>query len=458
MERLGSLDAMFIAIEDPVNHMHIGSIGIFEGPSPGFDAVRLVVRSKLPLVPRYHQRVREAPFSVGRPLWIDDVHFDLRYHLRHSALPPDEPRALEHLVERVMSQALDRARPLWEMWVVEGLPDDRWALVSKVHHCMVDGIAGTDLLAVMMDLEPDAPTVTLPPWTYSPEPTRAQLAWDTLTMSAAAVTGAARGLLDASLHPRQAVGAFRDFAAGAAALVAPKHRAAGTLTGPIGPHRRWTRASASIDDVRTIRGAFGGTLNDVVLAAITRGFRALLLDRGEPVAGRSVSSLVPVSMRTADARGVFDNRVAAFHALLPVGIEDPVDTLAAVRAHLDELKRSHEVDASEVVLSAGDIVPPVLAAALARVVVHAQDTFQTVTTNVPGPQFPLYLAGRRMIEAYPYVPVAGHIQMDVAIWSYCGTLYFGVTGDLDGAPDIEVLAHGIEAGFAELTKAAADAS
>jgi diacylglycerol O-acyltransferase len=204
-----------------------------------------------------------------------------------------------------------------------------------------------------------------------------------------------------------------------------------------------------------MRAVCGGTVNDVVLAAITRGFRSLLLARGEDVAGRTVSTLVPVSLRTDDARGVLDNRVGALHALLPVGLEDPRATLDALKSHLDTLKRSHEVDASAAVSTIGEVVPPVIAAVATRLVVHGQERFQTVTTNVPGPQFPLYLAGRRMTAGYPYVPIAGHLRIGVAIWSYCGTLYVGVTGDHDAAPDIDVLARGIGAGLRELRTVAA---
>ena len=215
-----------------------------------------------------------------------------------------------------------------------------------------------------------------------------------------------------------------------------------SLTGPIGPHRRWARTSVSLDDVKTIRQAFGGTVNDVVLAAVTRGFRELLRGRGEPVDGRTITTLIPVSMRSADARGTLDNRVSAVYARLPIGIDDPVETLVAIHEHMEELKVSHEIDASAAIVGVGDVAPPVLAAVLARVLVHSQEIVQTVATNVPGPQVPLYVCGRRMLEAYPYVPIAGHIRIGVAIWSYCGDMYFGITGDWDSAPDIDRLAAG----------------
>ena len=459
MERMNSLDAVFVAAEDSVNHMHIGSVGIFEGPPPPYADVRALIASKLQLVPRYRQRVREAPISIGRPLWIDDVHFDLDYHLRATALPVHAGRrALEELVGRVMSQPLDRNRPLWEMWVIEGLADDRWAILSKVHHCMVDGIAGTDLLGVVMNTLPDETLQPADEWTPRPEPSRLDLGQMSIRMALESVGAVVTGIAGAALHPAQAWDRFRNIAVGLERLVAPSRRAGATLTGPIGPHRRWTRTRVSLDEIKTVRVAFGGTVNDVVLVAVAGGFRELLLSRGEPVEHRTITTMIPVSMRGSDGRGTLDNRVSAVYARLPVGIDDPIECLAAIRAHMDELKQSHEIDASAAVIGIGDVAPPVVAAALARAVVHSQEIVQTVATNVPGPQMPLYVCGRRMLEAYPYVPIAGHIRVDVAIWSYCGDLYFGITGDWDGAPDIEKVAFGIDRAFEDLAKAAASAA
>jgi WS/DGAT/MGAT family acyltransferase len=457
MERMGSLDAVFIAVEDTVNHMHIGSVGIFEGPVPSFEAVRALCAAKLQFVARYRQRVREAPASIGRPLWIDDVDFDLENHLRHTALPTGDRFGLEQLVGRVMSHPLDRRHPLWEMWLIEGLGDDRWALLSKVHHCMVDGIAGSDLLAVIMDLEPDAPLPAPDDWTPAAEPSRIELARDTGEMTIKSISDAVRGGARALRHPVGAFDRARIVATGAARIAAPARRGGSSLTGPIGPRRRWARTSVPLDDVKTIRVAFGGTVNDVVLTAVTRGFRQLLHARGERVDGRTITTLVPVSMRSADARGTLDNRVSAVYARLPIGVDDPVDALGAVREHMDELKSSGEVDASGAIVGVGDFAPPVLAAVLARALVHGQEIVQTVATNVPGPQVPLYVCGRRMLEAYPYVPIAGHIRIGVAIWSYCGELFVGITGDWHGARDIDRLARGIDLAFEELLKEATSA-
>jgi len=273
MERMSSLDAVFIAVEDAVNHMHIGSVGIFEGPAPSYGEVRALVAAKLQLIPRYRQRVREAPASIGRPLWIDDVHFDLDYHLRHTALPTSDRFALERLVGRVMSHPLDRHRSLWEMWLIEGLGDERWALLSKVHHCMVDGIAGSDLLALIMDHEPDAPQLAPDEWSPAPEPSRVELARYAADMAIGSMATVARDGVHALRRPADALDRARDVAVGLGRMILPGRRGGSSLTGPIGPHRRWARTRVSLDDVKAVRDAFGGTVNDVLLAAVTRGFR-----------------------------------------------------------------------------------------------------------------------------------------------------------------------------------------
>ena len=456
MERLSPLEASFLAIEDAANHMHIGSIGIFAGPAPTYGELCGLVASKLALVPRYRQRVRTAPASIGRPVWVDDPGFRLERHARHTVLPAPGGRAeLRLLVGRLMSQQLDRGQPLWEDWMVEGLGDGHWALVTKVHHCMVDGIAGSDLLAVVLDREHEPGPVPPDDWHPRPEPSVADLALHSLRGLAAAPMTWVRGAGDALRHPDATLTRAWDVAVGLGrlgGLVRPVPPS--TLTGPIGPDRRWDCARATLAEIKEVRSVLGGTVNDIVLAAVTRGFRDLLAAREEPLADRVVRSLVPVSLRTPDARGVFDNRVTAVVADLPVGVEDPVERLAAVQAQMESLKLSHEADASEVITAAVGFAPPMLTALLTRVAIHRQHSVETITTNVPGPQIPLYALGRRMLEAYPYVPISGTIQIGVAVWSYDGGLHFGVTGDWDAVPDLAVLGAGITDGLRELRHAA----
>ena len=456
MERMQALDASFLAIEDAVNHMHIGSVGILEGPAPAYRDLCERIASRLVLVPRYRQRVRTAPASVGRPVWIDDPHFRIDYHVRHVALPSGDPTTeLHRLVGRLMSQQLDRQKPLWENWMVEGLGEGQWALVTKVHHCMVDGIAGSDLLEVILDRQAEPPPSPPDTWQPAPEPSVAELAWHTLAETVEAPRTWARGVARAARHPDVTLRRAGDVALGLArlgGLVRPAP--VSTLTGPIGPHRRWDCTRVTLADVKWIRTRLGGTVNDVVLAAVTRGFRELLQARDELVVDRVVRTLVPVSRRAPDARGLVDNRVTAVFAELPVGIDDSVECLTEVRTQMQGLKGSHEAEASELATNMSGFGPPTLTALLTRVAVHRQRSVETITTNVPGPQVPLYLLGCRMLEAYPYVPIAGNIRVSVAIWSYAGGIYFGVTGDWGTAPDLSVLCAGIDEGVRELHHAA----
>jgi diacylglycerol O-acyltransferase / wax synthase len=448
MQPLSPLDASFLDVEDAVSHMHIGSVGVFEGPPPAYEALRAAVREKLVLVPRYRQIVRFVALRAGRPVWVDDPHFNLEYHLRHTALPtPGGEQELRRLVGRVMSQQLDRAKPLWEMWVAEGLEEGRWALISKTHHCMVDGVSGTDLLSVMLDDRADPDALGEDGWAPRPAPTGVALLAIAIAGSLSIPYGAARGLL----APRRLAEQGRDVALGLLRmrkLIKPPP--ASSLNGPVGPNRRWNWARAQLSDVKEVRRALGGTVNDVVLASITGGFRDLLLSRGEPV-DRSVRTLVPVSVRSPGERGVYNNRVSAMFAELPVGIESPVERLNAIRAELADLKQSKEAVAGEVLTSLSGFAPPLLLSLAERVGTRVpQHSINTVTTNVPGPQNPLFACGRLMLEAFPYVPLGGHVRVGVAIFSYHGALTFGVTGDYDTAADIAVLCRGIEHALAEL--------
>jgi WS/DGAT/MGAT family acyltransferase len=453
MDRMSPQDASFLHVENEVNHMHIASVAIFEGPPPGYDAIVSMIESKLPLVPRYRQKVRFVPLELGRPVWIDDPHFNLRYHIRHSALPaPGSDEQLRNLVGRVMSQQLDRAKPLWEAWIVEGLDDDRWAILSKTHHCMVDGVSGTDLLTVVMDHEPNPERDPIEPWQAEPEPSSAELVRDSLLERSTRPSEAVRSVRSALRGPRRALAGLQEFGRGLGSFESFLHSSAeSSLNGPIGPHRRWTWAETTISEIKKIRTAHGGTVNDVVLSIITRGFRDLLIKRGEPIEDRVVRTLVPVSVRKEDERGSYNNRVSAMFAELPVGVEDPVERLASIRSQMDHLKDSSQAVAAETLTSLSGYAPEMLLALGARIFSRLpQSAVQTVTTNVPGPQIPLYAAGRRMLTARPYVPLAGSVRIGVAIFSYAGQLTFGITGDYEGAPDIDVLAAGIGAGMQEL--------
>jgi diacylglycerol O-acyltransferase / wax synthase len=447
--RMSALDASFLDVEDAVTHMHIGSVGIFEGPPPVSEELCEMVRGKLGLVPRYRQVVRFVAFGAGRPVWVDDAHFNLDYHLRRTALPaPGGEAELRRLVGRVMSQQLDRHKPLWEMWVIEGLEEQRWALLSKIHHCMVDGVAGSDLLTVLLDRERMPPPLTAEdPWQPRPAPNGAEL----LARSLAANLTASYEVARALVAPRELARRGQEAALGLLRMRGVlRPTPPSTLNGSLGSHRRWSWARAQLSDVKTVRAALGGTVNDVVLAAITGGLRHLLIARGESV-DRVVRTLVPVSVRSPGERGVYNNRVSAIFAELPVGIADPRRRLASLRAQMADLKQSKEAVAGEVLTSLSGFAPPLLLALAERLGTRVpQHNVNTVTTNVPGPQYPLYAGGRRMLESFPYVPVGGHVRVGIAIFSYDGAITFGVTGDFDTTPDLDVLCEGIEHAMAEL--------
>jgi len=454
MQSMSALDSLFLHFENDVSHMHLGAVALFEGPAPAAGEFAEVLAGKLALLGRYRQRVRWVPWGLGRPMWVDDPHFELSYHLRHTALPrPGDAAELRRLVGRVMAQPLDRRRPLWEMWVIEGASAGRWGLICKLHHCMVDGISAGDLLAVLLDPQPRTPASVPDRWQPLPEPSSASVLAHTLSERA---SGPARHLRQA----RALLGAPGDTARRAITLAAGVSSLRGlvgastarSLNGPLRAERQWVQARGRLADAKTIRRALGGTVNDVLLAAVSGGFRALLLRRGEPLPPElMVRTLVPLSLRTQDARGIPGNRVSALFAELPVGLQDPVERLHAITIELDALKRSGQAIAGSTLTQLSGLAPPPLVALGARALARLpQRRVQTVSTNIPGPQQPQYLCGRRMLEIFPYVPLALDVRIGVAICSYDGTLGFGITGDGEHATDIPTLADGIEHELARL--------
>lgn len=454
MERMSTLDAGFYFMEHANMPMHLGALAVFEGPAPSYQQLADLYAAKLPRVPRYRQVVRTAPMQVLRPAWADDEHFEVGYHLRRAVVPqPGQAWQLRRLAEQIYAQPLDRSRPLWEAWLLEGIQAGRWAILNKVHHCVVDGLGGADLLAEIFDLEPDAGPAGQPIAVEPPEEPAS--AGATATGIGAAVTWPLRLLASAPGQVRQQLPAgvgLAEFTRGltrsAQRLAAPS---AASLNGPAGPDRRWAWATANLSRVKAIRSELGGTVNDVLLAAITRGFRDLLIERGELADGLVVRSLVPVSVRGADERGVITNRLSAVLANLPVAEADPIRRLRQVRDQMNEIKDTGQGAGAELLTKMLSLAPPTLLEVGSRVAFQLpQPLVQTVTTNVPGPQFPLYVLGRRMVEAHPYVPIGGNVRLAIAIFSYLGRISFGITADSSAAPDLDILARGIRRGMAEL--------
>ncbi|MGB6059807.1 MAG: wax ester/triacylglycerol synthase family O-acyltransferase [Microthrixaceae bacterium] len=454
---MSALDAEFLHLEDSNSHMHIAGICTFANPAPSIQELETLVASKLHLLPRYRQRVRLVPLELGRPVWVDDPHFNIGYHIRHTALPaPGDAAALRHLMGRLMSQPLDRHRPLWEAWLTEGLDGDRWALICKVHHSMVDGIAGVGLLEMLLDLSPEVDVAEPKEWSAEPEPSVAAVIGDAWKGAIGDGVRMASRSISKIADPAAALRAAKDLGGG---LIGLGQRLVNTpsssIQGPVGPHRRWTYTTADLAVVKQIGRAHGATVNDVVLAAVTSGFRDLLTAHGDDPGIVVVRSLVPVSVRGSDGEGIADNRVSALLLELPVSAEDPLERLEAVKDAMSELKGSHMVEAADAVVNIGNLAPPVVLGAATRMAMRAQHfvsqrSIATVTTNVPGPQFPLYCLGREMLEYLPFVPIISGVRIGTAILSYNGALAFGITGDWDTASDVDTLAAGIDAAIVEL--------
>ena len=465
-DRMSPLDAGFWELEDRHASLHVASVTLFAGPAPTQPEILALYSSAVESVPRLRQKMRTVPLGLARPVWVDDPDFELTHHVHRMTLPapashatPPAPAShdqLCHAVEELMSTSLERDRPLWHAWVIDGLEGDHWALVSKLHHSMVDGIAGIGVLSKLLDTSPDPIRPVEQGWTVAAQPSTAALIASALVDQVHVAGAGALGLAALARHPvrkgRPATEALRG-AVGYAGALRPV--SATSLIGPIGSGRRYRTASAEFADVARVRKAFGGSMNDVVLTLVTRAFRDLLLSRGEAADPHAVRCLVPVSVRTSDGHDHVDNQVSALLVDLPIEFADPLDRLHALIARMRQLKSSHEADGGQLMTQlAGYVAAPALTAALHAAFRFPQQSLTTVATNVPGPRQPLYALGRRMLANYPYVPIANRVRIGVAITSYDGRLFFGVTADRDSVPDVDLFTASIEDGLTELVKLA----
>ncbi len=457
-ERLSGLDSSFLHLEQGDTHMHVASTTLFEGPAPPYVEFRDHIASRLHLVPRFRQKLRFVPFSQGRPVWVDDPHLNLAYHVRHTSLPPPgSEQQLRRLAARIFSQRLDRSKPLWELWLVEGLSGGRFAIVGKTHHCLVDGVSGVDITTVLFDLEREpvaAETSELDDWQPEPEPSDANLLAEALTERAVSPREILSGARWALRGPRRALDKVTEALAAAgsfawAGIAAP----ASPFNVEIGPHRNFTWVRASLRDMKQVKDQLGGTINDVVLAAVSGALGRYLRKRGHPTAGVELRAMVPVSVRTADQEGALGNQVTTMMAPLPVWCEDPVRRLHIVTSSMGDLKESKQAMGATLLTQLTDFAPPTLAGQAARLQ-SRQRFFNLVVTNVPGPQFPLYLMGRRMLRVFPMVPLAKRQALCVGIMSYDGQVNFGLIGDYDAMADLDDLGRDLEASLGELVEAA----
>lgn len=461
-ERLTALDNSFLVFEKRNAFMHVASTCVFEaGPlrraDGGIDAeaIRNATLSALPFIPRYRQKLAYAPFS-DRAMWVDDERFNIDYHIRHTSLPrPGSDEQLKLLSARIMEQHLDRSRPLWEMWVVEGLEGDRFALVSKVHHCMVDGIAGVELLTVLLDPVADAPRRKPAPFIPHRAPTSTELLCDTVLRRASLPF---KALGDLQRFWREADDARREIVVRARAV---SEMVVGTLRRPsetplnheIGPHRRFDWKVMDLARLRELRARLGGSLNDIVLAVVTGAVQDYLSRRRINPGAVDFRVMAPVSVRTDDERGAGGNRISAWLIDLPLQEADPREQLARIREQTAELKNTRQAVAAEVLTGVAEWSPSTLVSLAGRNVTRVLP-FNMVVTNVPGPQFPMYLAGARLLEAYPMVPLTDNLGLGIALLSYDGKIYWGINADYDSVPDTSEVVEGIERAMARLAEAA----
>jgi WS/DGAT/MGAT family acyltransferase len=461
LDRLTAVDASFLTNESSSSHMHVGAILIFEGPPPLYVDLVEHIRGRLNQVPRFRQRIVVPPLEAGRPLWADDVNFNLTYHIRHTGLPePGGEDELRQLAARVFSQQLDRSKPLWELWLVQGLERDRFAILTKTHHAMVDGVSGVDIGTVLFDLEPvPQPIERIDDWKPRPEPSTSTLVTRAATDLASTPLKLAERAVEAVRNPETTARRIAEGLEGVGEVV-------GALADPapdvplnqeIGPHRRFVWARSELATFKRIKNGLGGTVNDVVLAVVTGALREWLHGRGVRTEGLELRALVPVSIRSEDERGNLGNRIAAMRAPLPVYVDDPVRRLRVVSEAMEGLKRSKQALGAEVISRFNDFAPPTLLAQASRVNFSTR-LFNLIVTNVPGPQLPLYVLGREMEEIFPVAFLPPNHALAVAIMSYNGRIGFGLLADYDSVEDVDEIAEGITASLAELEEAAAAAA
>jgi diacylglycerol O-acyltransferase len=457
-ERLSAQDSSFLVFENSNAHMHVGGAALLDAspllrPQGGVDIerIRSYIASRLHWIPRYRQRLAFVPIE-NHPVWIDDDHFNLNYHVRHACLPyPGDDEQLKQLVGRIMSQQLDRGKPLWEAWIVEGVGGDRIALVTKAHHCMVDGIASVDLLSVLMTSTPDVIIEKPPPWTPRPAPSRIELLRDAFSRRVSVPPGLARTLSQVLDNPDELRTQLMQRASATWQMIGAGLRrpAATPLNQPIGPHRRFDWLALDLAQVKEIKNRLGGTVNDVVLATVAGGLRRFLTDRGVSVKGLDYRVVLPVSMRSAEEHGPAGNRVSAWITSLPLHERNPRRRLEVISRTTTTLKQAKLELGADTLTEVGEWAGSGLMTLGVRLAARLHP-YNLIVTNVPGPQMPLYLLGARMLEGYPQVPLFEYQGLGVALFSYAGNLCWGFNADWDLVPDLPVLVSAVAGAFREL--------
>lgn len=461
-EQIGAFDNSFLLMESPNAYMHVASTHIFEaGPlrtadgGIDIDAIKASVMAGLHMIPRYRQKLAYLS-SENRPVWVDDDRFDIDYHIRHTSLP--RPGSLEQLKEksaRIMQHHLDRARPLWEMWVIEGLAGDRWALVPKVHHCMIDGISGVDLMMVLMSMMPDQPIVVGPPFQPRPIPSRAEVTFDTWVQRVGRPMKAIRGLgkLVAATRtvPQDALQRARALGDTLASALRPHSKT--PFNHKIGPNRHFDWLTMPLDEVKAVRYALEGSVNDVVLTIVAGTVRRFFKMRQVDPNRIRFRVLAPVSVRSDEERGTLGNRISAWIVDLPIGEPDPRAQFRRIQEQTVKLKESKQALGAKMLTEMAEFTSTTLLALGAKNISRLLP-FNMVVTNVPGPQFPMYMLGAKMQEVFPHVSLINNLGLGIALLSYDGKLCWGFNCDYDLVPDIAAFVEATQATFDKLKRTA----
>jgi diacylglycerol O-acyltransferase / wax synthase len=450
IEHLTPTDASMLAIEDPDHGMHLQIIYVFEGDPPTFDEFSQTVEERLLGAPRFRQRIAKVPFGLGRPAWVDDERFDLSYHLRHTALPaPGSEEELRALSNRLLQQPLDLRRALWEMWLVEGLADGRFAIIHRVHHCMVDGIATQDISTMMFSTTPYEDRPVTDEWRPARRPGGAELVASSLTDFAGKSGQAVSGILRSTRSP---LNMLRDVVQSARTLGSVSGMTGSVpttiLNNPGGPRRRTDWVRVPLEDLRATKKAHDTTINNIVLGASAGALRRYFLRHGQPIPN-GMRAMVPVSVRLDDERGVLSNRVSAIYPILPLHEPDPARRVALVAAEVARLKGTQGV-AMQRIMEIGGFAPPTIMEQIQRLILVNEGVHNLVISNVPGPAKRLYLRGRPLLEVLPSGVVMPHHNLNMPMVSYNGTLFIAVSTDPDVVPDGAGFAKDLEASFAEL--------
>ena len=457
-DRLSTEDTSFLYMESPVNHMNVGALMLFEDSGATVDELRAHIESRLHKVPRFRKRLMWVPFGAGRPIWVDDENFDIRYHVRHAGVAaPGGMKELTEMFGRLLSIPLDRSKPLWEIWLIDLPGQNKRAAIQKTHHCLIDGVSGVDVLTILLDITPETPPEEKHDWKPQPPPSKLQLVKDSLKEKVLIPSEIANSVREAVKVPFDYAEELLETSEGIIQFLRDSVFEPAPVTSlcrQVGSHRRFTTAEIKLADVKTVRKAARVKINDVMLALSAGALRHFFTKRGEKVDNMELHVMVPVSVRSSDHRKTFGNEVSAMYARLPVGETDPKERLKKVASWMEKEKSTHEPLGAKSIIQFGDFAPPTLLSLASRIGVSSSGKSSNfVVTNVPGPQFPLYSHGGKLLAGYPYVGPVGTMSISIAVISYDGNMYFGLGGDWDTVPDLEVISEGLEKSMAELVEA-----